>query len=51
MNRHHYIMKDFIEEISSFILPQLRVIEMYGLSVGQGLAPNHQREVVNERNM
>jgi hypothetical protein len=44
MNRHHYVMKDFIEEIFGFVFPQLGVIEMDRFNTGWSPALAHQRE-------
>ena len=44
MKRHHYIMENFIEEISSFVFPQLGMIEMDRFNDGRCPALAHQRE-------
>jgi hypothetical protein len=44
-------MIDFIEEISGSILPQVGVIEMDRIDVGQGPDPTHQRERSHKENI
>jgi hypothetical protein len=51
MNWHHYIMTDFIEEISGFVLLEFGVIEMDRLNVGRGPALVHQRERGHRKNV
>ena len=50
MNWNHYIMAYFIEEMYGFVLPQLGVIEMDRLGIGQVPTPSHQRERSDNKN-